>query len=286
MDAEHFPCTNAEYHASPGISNSMVSVARKNLEKFKGRFVDKTLPNKTSKPMEFGAACHAMILGDGIVTEIPKEALAKKKDELSEDGAKSGGDWDEFKEEHAGEILLKAKEMRQLQEMKAVLLSVPRVAQWLNDAKAHREYPIRWTDPETEMLLRCKPDILTAAFIPDLKTAARCDPEAFAKQAIRLGYHRQAVFYPMGVEDLTGKKLPMVFIVQEREAPYTVELIDLSPKFLARGLREIRKALATIQEASIKERYRSPTWGQITTVDEPRWAKYDDEYELTQETEE
>jgi len=276
MNAEHWECTNAEYHASPGISNSMVKVARKNMELFDGLFIKKTLTQKTTKPMEFGDAAHKMFLGDGIITVIPPDVLAKN-------GAKSTNAYKAFALAHAGEALITEKEDRQLQEMQAVLLSVPLVAQWLNDAKAHREYAIRWTDPETEMLLRCKPDILTGACIPDLKTAALCDPEAFAIQAIRLGYHRQAVFYSMGVEDLTGKKLPMVFIVQEREPPYTVELIDLSEKFLERGLREIRKALAMIQEAGVYDRYRSPTWGDITTVDEPRWAKYDDEYELEQE---
>ena len=279
MKAEHFTATNEQYHASPGVSNSMVSVARNNLEKFKGRFIDKTLPNKTTKAMEFGDACHKMILGDGTITVIPPDVLAKN-------GAKSTNAYKAFALAHAGESLITVKEDRQLHKMKAVLLSVPRVAAWLNDTKAHREYPIRWTDPETGMLLRCKPDILTASMIPDLKTAVSCDPEAFAKQALRLGYHRQAVFYPMGVQSLTGRKLPMVFCVQEKEPPYTVELIDLSEKFLERGLREIRQTLAKIEEASISENYRSPTWGEITTVDEPRWAKYDDEYELEQETEE
>lgn len=288
MDAEHWECTNAEYHDSPGISNSMVKVARKNMELFKGRFVDKTIPNKTTKPMEFGDACHKMVLGDGKITVIPPDVLAKN-------GAKSTNAYKAFALAHAGESLITEKEDRQLQAMKAVLLSVPLVAQWLNDAKAHREYAICWTDPETGLILRCKPDILTASFIPDLKTAASCDHEAFAKQALSLGYHRQAAFYPMGVKALTGKQLPFVFIVQEKDPPYTVELINLSDTFLARGLREIRETLAKIEEADIylkskdprvrARAYRSRTWGDITTVDEPRWAKYRDEYNPEQETE-
>lgn len=287
--AEHFKATHAGYHASPGVSNSMVSVARKNLELFRGRFVDKTIPNKTTKTMEFGDACHKMILGDGTITVIPPDVLAKN-------GAKSTNAYKAFALAHRDESLVTEKEHHQLEAMKAVLLSVPRVAAWLNDSEAHREYPIRWTDPETGMLLRTKPDILTASCIPDLKTAASCDHEAFAKQALNLGYHRQAVFYPMGVKAFTGKQLPFVFIVQEKTEPYTVELIELSQTFLARGLREIRETLDKIEEADIYLKskdprvralaYRSPTWGDITTVDEPRWAKYDDEYELAQETEE
>lgn len=68
------------------------------------------------------------------------------------------------------------------------------------------EQSIRWRDPETGVLLKCRPDYLHPnGVVIDIKTFEDLSPENLDSQIGRMKYHWQAHMYLMGVNQVFGK---------------------------------------------------------------------------------
>lgn len=220
-----------------------------------------------------------MLFDDGHFVPIPDDVL-------SANGSKAGGKWKAFEEEHAGQILLKDKEWGPMVEWWQAMVSHSRVNNILFRSGGQNEFTIRWQDEETGLQLRCRLDrYIDGVLIGDAKTARTVDPVLFAKDAYTHGYHRQSAFYQMGVEALTGLRVPMVYLAAEKKTrnpncvttgiPYGIprcEAIELDEEFVDMGRWEVRQGLRRLAECRETGVWRSPSYGKIVTVSAPSYA--------------
>ena len=90
------------------------------------------------------------------------------------------------------------------------------------------EPSIFWTDDETKIRMRSRPDFMRDdGLIVDLKTGASANPDNFFRSAWENHYDVSAAMTTEGYQALYGK-LPdnYVFLVIEKEPPYLIEAFD------------------------------------------------------------
>lgn len=87
-----------------------------------------------------------------------------------------------------------------------------------------------WTDPETGLKLKTRPDLtkINRNVILDVKTARDASPTGFAKQAAQMEYPIQAVIQMRGLIE-TGQ-MPKIdayyWLVVEKEAPFNAQIYE------------------------------------------------------------
>ena len=267
--------TAAEYHADLlALSHSQLECFRRSPQEYYERYVIKTLPRETTSSMELGTAVHLAILQP---IKFAEQVLLIPDDVLTSDGKKAGKKWQEYQAANAGCSLLKRSEFNKINAIALAVESCP-TAKALIDSCDRKEQAIYWSMEGVD----CKAliDGLGDKVIIDLKTCLDSRPRAFAAQAARLGYHRQADWYQRGVYAVTGNTLPFIFIAVRNEPPYTVECIQLSTDFMAAAAVDNAEDLQRFIAHDARDDWHSDTYDRLVTVDAPRWLKYEDEYSL------
>jgi hypothetical protein len=162
--------------------------------------------------------------------------------------------------------------------MADVLSSHALAMQLLSDGKP--EVSAFALDEATGVLRRGRFDWLGSTILTDYKTAASAEPGAFAGSAAKFGYHMQAGWYLDLARDLGHPAEAFAFIVQEKEAPYLVSVIELDEAAVNRGRELNRRALEVFRDCT-----ESNLWpgyvadGGFARVSLPRWAFYDNNQE-------
>lgn len=222
-----------------------------------------------------GQCVYSHFLASENFTPIPDDVL-------SSDGAKRGNSWKEFQAAHAGEILLKPKEFEPLGEMGAEVRRHGFAHHLLFELEGANEVKLRWFDGQYGLVRRCMIDALRLpadnhgkGIIGDLKSVVRMPhPRTFAKVVYDLGYHRQMAYYQDAVEALCGERLPWVFIVSLKVAPYTCRTFALSQKWDDIARKENHVDLGKFMESLNGDDWRDDGEGEVIEVDPPNYAEY------------
>ena len=154
------------------------------------------------------------------------------------------------------------------------------------------ETPFFWTDEQTGEECKCRTDCLTKVgdqlIIVDYKSSADASPDAFRRDAIRYGYDFQSAMYTDGVlhnlantDVLTalnaGEAPKFVFIVQEKEPPYAVNIFEADPAFVRHGYDVFRELLGTYHYCKENDHwygYLGRT-DDVNTLRLPKWMEED-----------
>ena len=217
-----------EYRASNGISRSELWQLRESPEKFKWA---QDHPEEATPALIFGSLVHKLLLEPeafdedfAIMPDVDRRTKAGKEafaSFLSGAEEKTIITLDDYKK--ASEMAQKAKE-------------TPFVNKLLN---GEHEKAFYWNDDLTNELckirLDCISEISGKKIIVDYKTTANASTDSFMRSAINYGYDFQAAMYCEGYEKSTGEKPLFVFIVQEKEPPYAVNILQADEYFLKRG---------------------------------------------------
>lgn len=276
MQAEHFEATNEEYHASPGVSHSMLEKFIEDPQWYQGLFVTKDIARQETTPLSFGSLVEAYLLEPENVVEIPAEVLSKS-------GSKAGNAWKDFDAENAGKQLVKQDQMSILRriQMNVNEHRMARKALLEGDREIQQSY--RWTDEKTGLLLRCRLDVGKPKVIVDLKTAASIKPLDFVRASLRFGYHRQAQMYREGVAALTGETLPFVFVVVKNTAPWSVRTFDFHTEeevWLHSAQLENDYYLGLLAKCYESGVWCEPNHGDLNSLWYPTWAKNNDQWSV------
>ena len=269
--SEHFTATNAEYHAAPGISNSMVSTYLDpdgGPEMYEGLYLSKRFAREESDAFDAGTVVHDELLsGGGLVLEIPRDALDAA-------GKRTGKAWRQFQLDNPNRVLIRPQDMGPIRAMVDSVRAHPR-ARALLDLPGESEFSLRWTDEETGLGRRARLDRVNDLAIVDLKTSISVNPRKFAASCLQYGYHRQQAWYVDGFEAYSSEVRPFVFVAVKKSPPYTCMVYELEPAFVELGRRQIREALR-----EIVERTKSGDWSgnrEIVRLDAPKWAYQEDQ---------
>ena len=225
---------NAEYHASPAVSNSKLS-----------RFIESprlmNTPRKKTPSLRWGSLVHTIILEPQLVDgewAVMPEGLDKGK------GAKAREE--EFLLANEGKEIVSHDEYASLTAIAKAVQEDPEAASLLG-GEGVNESSYFWTDEATGIPMRCRPDrYRDDGLLVDVKTTSSIEHYAFRRSCWDFGYDRQSAIYIDGIEAVTKRKpRGFAFIaVEGKEWPEVfVQVFVMTDADIETGRRRYRKAL-------------------------------------------
>ena len=254
--------SNEDYHLSDPYSNSELSTIHKSLASY---LYKKENPDPPSTEMTFGSAFHTLILEpDKFDDEFVFVEASTRNTKIYKDAVK---------EEEDRSVLLMS-EAQLLEAMKDSLMNHTIASNMFSGGEAEQSF--FWTDPETGIRMKCRPDYLIEKVVVDLKTARDASYDAFLKNVIAYRYFVQNPLYTDGINQVSGYDVEkFVFVVVEKTPPHPVAIYQLDDVAIEHGRMVYREDLATLAA------YLSnpiETWTgypeEIQDMSLPQWAFY------------
>lgn len=140
--------------------------------------------------------------------------------------------------------------------------------------RAVTEHTGYYADPETGILCRFRPDILTkdGLTLADIKTTTDISKHAFASSVAKYGYHIQLAMYAEGVKQITGVEVQNFrFIAVDKSAPWECAVYHADEEMMRRGREEYRKAL-NILKSCLETKTYAPFQTDAEIISLPGWA--------------
>lgn len=188
------------------------------------------------------------------------------------DGRRSGKPWEAFKAIHGRKEILSRTEYEQVLGMREAILRFRELPLKQVLEMSVTEKSIFWTDEETGMKCRIRPDVMNPYGTFDLKTIDDCRPDKVMRQAMRMDYDLQAAMYQEGIKQFTGKTLPFIFMFAEDQKPHGVWLYTAGQSVIDSGMAKLRRGLSAFRQ--LRE---SKDWhgylGAMSTLELPRYAR-------------
>lgn len=244
--------TEKEYRQHPAISRSELFKISESPEKFK---YYQENPEEPTPALIFGQLFHAMALQPETVTE--QFAVAPNVDRRTKAGKEA---YSEFQKEAESKTIVTADMYQQAEEMCNALKRNEFVQKLLAGEK---EVVFFWNDDLTGEACKCRVDCIVEIgdipLIVDLKSANNANTDSFVREAIKYGYHMQAAMYSEGVKKNTGKEHGFVFVVIEKEPPYSVNILQCDKLFLQYGYDVFRECIGTYNDCVKNKNF----WGYL-----------------------
>lgn len=258
--------TEKEYRASEGISRSELWRLRESPEKFKYL---QDHPEEPTPALIFGAMVHKLVLEP---EDFENEyAVAPEVDRRTKDGKAA---WQEFVDGAGDKTVVTVADYEKAKEMAAKVADTPLVADLLD---GEHEMPLFWSDEATGEVCKVRLDCFTTIegknVVVDYKTSSDASTAAFMRSAINYGYDFQAGMYTEAVEQNLGQPAAFIFIVQEKTAPYSVNILEASPDFIQRGRDIFRELIGIYHECKTTGNWYGylGAYGVMNELQLPAW---------------
>lgn len=223
-----------------------------------------TLTEPVPKCLTEGAALHSLVLTpDQFATEFKvlpeldrrtKAGKAYYNHELAE-----------------GKPLISSEEFSNFEEMAKAIANHPSASLLLKDGTPETSYI--WTDSDTGVTCKCRPDYLQRLVIVDIKTCQDASYDAFQRAIIDHRYHVQGAYFLDGVHAVDGGIRDFILIAVEKDPPYAVAVYKLDEVFIDAGraaYKEDLKRYAThIQNPTMWQGYDP----MVVEMGAPAWIK-------------
>lgn len=222
--------SNEQYHSSEGISRTQLMLLDKSPYHFWYECLSGMAEVKESTPaMNIGSAFHSLLLERekfsnefGVLPRVDRRT-------------KQGKDqYNEFIESNIGRILLTDDQFFKVEQMVALVSQHEIVTTLLGESVF--EQSIFWTDVETGLQFKTRPDIWSSKMIVDLKTTNDASPYSFTRSALNYGYYLQAGMAYEACKAI-GKPFEMfVILACEKEAPHVPAVFIMHDEALQFGV--------------------------------------------------
>jgi PDDEXK-like domain of unknown function (DUF3799) len=289
-----YDITNEQYHASAGISRSRLMLLDKSPYHYWYEVLSgEAEPRKATPAMNMGNAFHTLLLEPKLfdreyivkpkIEKLPPEVrlkdVGKEIFEQAKVARKEVQDrntilLEEFESQASGKIQLSESEFEE-------------TLRWVNSTKKHDlvntllddgvfEQSIFWTDKETGLQFKARPDIWTNKMVVDVKTAADAATHKFKRSAIEDGYYLQAAMIYEACQSVGRPFEVFTHLVIEKKAPHVPKIFLMNDTALQYGIDQFntyKKKLKfcfdsnkwdgyPVQELSV------PKYASITTEEE------------------
>lgn len=269
--------TNAEYHASRAISASGLKLIKQSPLHYWARYLDPNRePDQPTPVMKLGTAVHTALLEPHLFDK-QYVVLPEGIDKRSKDGKAL------FAEiEVSGVEPLKPEQMQQIRRTQEAAFSHPMIRILLSRPERMIEKSMYWTDEETGVLCKMRPDFMLPpgldrfphGYVMDLKTTADANPLEFPRQVWNLEMLIQAAWYTDGYMQIFKTELPPPFVwfAQEKESPFANKPYRATTAQIEYGRREYRRLLTIYAECAASNKW--PSYGtEIADLELPSWAE-------------
>lgn len=227
-----------DYHRGPGLSRSGLVEYKRSPYHYWYKYINpEYIPESPTPAQVLGNALHTVILEpDKFKGQF---AVLPKIDKRTKAGAEQ---WKQLQSQLGNKMLLTESQYEELQAMKVNVEKNTLVVQLIQNAQI--EQSLYWTDPDTGILCKCRPDILRPSLVADLKTAQDGSAWSFSKAIYDYGYHIQAAMIREALQAIKEIDIQSFwFIVIEKSAPYVVSTYKLDTAALEKGKEDFKALL-------------------------------------------
>lgn len=230
---------------------------------------DRDNPAAPKREFDLGHAAHKLVLGEGPDFEVidfpdyKKKAAQQLRDEAHA----------------AGLVPLLVKEHEQVEAMADAIRQHPHAGPLFTPGTGSAELSLYWTDQQTGVRCRCRPDWLKQlpglTLAVDYKTCRNADPEAVSRAIRDHSYHQQDALYTAGIDAVFGPAdVRFVFVFQSKTPPYLVTVRELVDQDRMIGHARNERALRIYAECERTGNW--PDWtGPITDIPTVSMPPYD-----------
>lgn len=236
--------SNEDYHNDEGISKTTLDHAASDPHRVAW---SKACPidSEKLKTFDFGDAMHAICLEPD---RLKSEFVVMPKLNLRTNAGKE--ERDEFVKAHTAHKILTDDESKQLNLMLESVMAHHEARALIED-QGIAEGSYFWTDKETGLLCKCRPDknIQSKGLLVDVKTTP--DLKKFAYSVDDYRYYVQDPWYCDGVKHVTGEDFRMEFLVIQKNIDcgrYPVEVLRLPEEAIQYGREIYRRDLDNYAE--------------------------------------
>lgn len=269
--------TNADYHATSAVSNSVLSsIARSPAHCYALHIAEDRKPMQTTPAFFAGTLAHCAILEPAALLDrymLKPEGLDMR--------TKEGKAWKAALP--AGVLTIDADEYATALAQRDAVHGVPELAELLGAGVA--EVSAFWRDDETGLQCKCRPDWVHTlsdgrVILVDVKTTTDASPQQFSRTVWRYGYHRQAAWYSAGYARAAGVEVAgFVFAAVTNARPFIAAAHTLDDDYLRIGQDECRSLLDEYADCKLTGRW--PAFPGMNLLSPPAWAVAGDEVEVS-----
>lgn len=258
--------TEEEYRSASGISRSALWRIAESPEKFKW---EQDHPSEPTQALIFGQVVHKMLLEPK--TFHDDFAIIPAVDKRTKEGKMLYQSW---LIGNGDKTKISAEDFRLASEMIVAVNSVPMARKLLN---GQHELPLYWTDEATGEDCKVRLDALREVgeklIIVDYKTTNDASTDGFMRSAIKYGYDFQTAMYIEGVKQALNRDADFVFIVQEKDPPYSVNILAADKLFVQRGYDRFRELLGIYHKCKVTDNWYGYLGeeSQINVLGLPAW---------------
>lgn len=268
-----YDISNDQYHSSAGISRSKLMLLDKSPYHFWYETLSGQAKQREATPaMNMGSAFHTLVLEPKLfhrefcvkpeLNEMPPAVLmkdvGKEQFEQVKSARKAVKDLndailEEFEKESGGKILLTQDQFTKVSNMVQLVRKHEIVTTLLDEAVF--EQSIFWTDKETGLQFKTRPDIWSSKMVVDLKTTNDASAYSFMRSALNYGYYLQAGMAFEACKAI-GKPFEMfVILACEKEEPHVPAVYIMKDEALQFGIDQFTK-----YKTRLKECFDSNKW--------------------------
>lgn len=268
--------TEQEYNLKPGIRRSDLWKMNESPEKYKW-FLEN--PMEPTPALTFGTSAHKYVLEmDHFFDEF---AVAPEVDRRTKAGKE---EWEAFVKESGDRTVISMADFDDIRTMRWVIAGNRIAKELLLTGEGETEKAYFWTDPETGEKCKVKCDRVAVldgkTYVVDYKTTASAQTDRFCNEMYKYGYHVQAAMYTEGLQIAMGlKERPgFVFVAQEKKAPYSVNVIEVTEDVMNYGDAVYHKLLNRVHECEEMDDWPGYCDGELMNETSlPGWVSLDEE---------
>lgn len=226
--------TNDQYHASNGISRSKLML----LDKSPYHFWYETMsgfaePKEQTPSMVLGSLFHTLLLEPD---KFNREYIVSPK--IDRRTTRGKEEYEQFLIHAENKIVLTEDQFSKASIMAAQIKEHEIVKTLLDDARF--EQSIFWTDKETGLQFKTRPDIWSRKMVVDVKTTIDASQYSFMKASLNYGYYLQAGMAFEAAKAIGEPFEMFVILACEKEAPYVPAVFIMDQEALQFGVNQFQ----------------------------------------------
>lgn len=241
---------------------------------------------KPKKEWDFGHVAHHLVLGKGAAFEVLDPAvhgLTKDNKPAAQPTATAGWKAAVAAARDRGLVPISLADHAKAEAMAAKVFAHPIAGPLFRDGDA--EVALYYTDPETGVRRRGRVDWLEPnGDIDDYKTSTTSNPAELIRKFWTLSYFMQAAWYRDLVIALGLAENPRFrFVVQEKEPPFLVTVVEYDDQAIAEGQRLNRQAIDLYARCQERGEWPGYADNEVVTISLPGWVARRAELEVDQQ---
>ena len=241
--------SNEQYHAADGISRSRLMLLDKSPYHFWYEvYSGKAEVREATPAMNVGSAFHTMLLEPHL---FDKEFCVMPNLDRRTKGGKQM--YEEFLSENHGKMILTVDQFEKVRDMVELVGQHEIVTTLLDEAVF--EQSIFWTDIETGIQFKARPDIWSSKMVVDLKTTADASAYKLQRSALEYGYYLQAGMAFEACKAI-GKPFEMfVMLAVEKERPHVPAVYMMDDDALQFGIDQFQRYKKQLAECLSSDKW-------------------------------